>query len=68
LDAENRAVLMAELTDMGLSYTVNGHITVPFQGSAQEIINKSQTELTTLRIHEPSLEDAYIEFIGRDAA
>jgi ABC-2 type transport system ATP-binding protein len=71
IDAENRAALTAELSSMGLSYTVNGRIVVPYQGSAQGIISKLQTELTTLRIHEPTLEDTYVEFLnktGGDAA
>ncbi|MCL2492730.1 MAG: ATP-binding cassette domain-containing protein [Clostridiales bacterium] len=64
LDAPNRAELTAELTAQGLSYTMNGHVTVSYQGSAQTIINKLQTQLTVLQIHEPTLEDAYVEFLG----
>ena len=65
LDAENRAALTAELTALGLPYTLSGHVTVPYQGSAQEIISRIQTKLTVLRVHEPSLEDAYIEFLNK---
>jgi ABC-2 type transport system ATP-binding protein len=65
VDAEDRAGLTKELDDLGLTYTLNGHITVPYQGSAQELISQIQTKLTVLRIEEPSLEDAYIEFLNR---
>ena len=71
LDAENRAALTAELTALGLPYTLNGHVVVPYQGSVQDIISSLQTKLTVLRMNEPTLEDAYVEFLndnGRDAA
>ena len=71
LDAEDRTLLTNELSDLGLPFTVNGHIVVPYAESAQEIISQLQTKLTVLRIHEPSLEDAYVEFLNktrRDAA
>jgi len=64
LDAADRAALTNELSGMGLSYTVNGRVVVSYQGSAQEIIAKLQTQLTVLRIHEPTLEDAYVEFLN----
>ena len=65
IDADDRAELTAELSALGLPYTVNGRVAVPYQGSAQNIISKLQTELTTLRINEPTLEDAYVEFLNR---
>ena len=65
IDAENRAALTSELTEFGLSYTVNSHVVVPFHGSPQRIISKFKTELTVLRIHEPTLEDAYVEFLSK---
>jgi len=71
LDAEDRATLTNELSALGLPFTVNGRIIVPYTESAQEIISRLQTKLTVLRIHEPSLEDAYVEFLNktrRDAA
>ena len=70
LDSRDRVALIGELDTLGLSYTVNDHVTAPYQGSAQEIIARLQSKLTVLQIHEPSLEDAYIEFLnksGRDA-
>ena len=71
LDAEDRTALTSELSALGLRFTVNGRVIVPYQESAQELIARLQTKLTVLKIHEPSLEDAYIEFLsktGRDAA
>ena len=65
IDSENRTELIEELTALGLPYTTNSHVSVPYQGSAQKIISKIQTNLTTLRIHEPSLEDAYVEFLSQ---
>jgi ABC-2 type transport system ATP-binding protein len=65
VDAENRPLLTAELTRLGLHYMVNEHISVPYQDrTAQEIIAQLGTRLTVLKIHEPSLEDAYIEFLN----
>ena len=71
LDAEDRTALTNELTALGLPFTVNGRVIVPYQESAQKVIARLQTKLTVLKIHEPTLEDAYIEFLnkmGRDAA
>ena len=65
LDADDRGALIDELTSLGLTFTVNGHVTVPYRESAQDIISQLHTRLTTLRIHEPSLEDAYVEFLNK---
>ncbi len=66
VDAADRNALTAELSGLNLSYKLNGQISVPLQGQrAQEVIARLQTPLTVLRIHEPSLEDAYIEFLNK---
>lgn len=66
IDAVDRNALGAELAGLGLSYKINGQVIIPFQGqTAQEIISKLQTPLTILKIHEPSLEDAYVEFLNK---
>ena len=66
LDAADREALKAELTDMRLSYKANGQVVVPFQGrTAQELIAKLKTPLSVLKIHEPSLEDAYVELLHK---
>ena len=72
LDAEDRTALTAELSSLGLPFTVNGRVIVPYQESAQAVIARLRTKLTFLKVHEPSLEDAYVEFLnnaaGREAA
>lgn len=68
LDANNREQLENELSDMGLSYTIENHIIVSFRDqtmTAQEIIAGLKTKLTVLKIKEPSLEDAYLEYLNR---
>jgi len=66
LDADDRNGLMSELAAMNLlPCRMNGHITVACHDrNVQEIIAHIQTKLTTLKIHEPSLEDAYVEFLN----
>jgi ABC-2 type transport system ATP-binding protein len=69
LDAENRGGLTSELSEMGLSHRVDSHVIVPFQGmTAQEIIAKIKTHLTILKVQEPSLEDAYVEYLKTGGA
>jgi len=68
LDADDRTALTAELSDLGVPFTINGRVTVPFEGTAQGIISRLKTDLTVLRINEPSLEDAYIEFLNKERA
>ena len=65
LDAADRDALTAELSALGIPFTVNSHITAPYSGAAQKLIAKLKTELTVLKIHEPTLEDAYIEFLKK---
>ncbi|SHN59343.1 ATP-binding cassette domain-containing protein [Desulfitobacterium chlororespirans] len=66
VDAADRNALTAELSGLNLSYKLNGQISVTLQGrTAQELIARLQTPLTVLKIHEPSLEDAYIEFLNK---
>ncbi len=65
LDADDRTALTNELSSLGLPFTLNGHFAVSYKDSAQEIISRIKTKLTILKIHEPSLEDAYIEFLTK---
>ena len=66
IDADNREALRAELSDLKLKFKANGHIVVPFQGrTAQELISNLKTPLSILKIHEPSLEDAYVELLHK---
>jgi len=69
VDATDRAALVRELASMGLPYQTEAHIRVPYQSrTAQDIIGRLQTPLSMLKIHEPSLEDAYIDFLNRGGA
>jgi len=64
IDADDRDALIAELSGLRLGYKANGQIIVPFQGrTAQELVAKIKTPLSVLKIHEPSLEDAYVELL-----
>ncbi|MCL1815593.1 MAG: ABC transporter ATP-binding protein [Treponema sp.] len=66
LDAEDRTALTSELSALGLPFTVNGRVIVPYKGSAQNIISQLKTKLSVLKTYEPSLEDAYIEFLTKN--
>ncbi|GHT64962.1 ABC transporter ATP-binding protein [Bacteroidia bacterium] len=66
LDAGDRRQLLRELSEMGMSHKVEEHIIVPYQDmTAQEIIARLKTKLSVLKIQEPTLEDAYIEYIKK---
>jgi ABC-2 type transport system ATP-binding protein len=64
LDADDRDALTRELSELGLFHKTKNHIIVPFRDStAQEIISRLNTKLSLLEIHEPTLEDAYVEYL-----
>jgi ABC-2 type transport system ATP-binding protein len=66
IDADDRQALKAELSALNLSMTANGRVIVPFHGrTAQELIAQIKTPLSILKIHEPSLEDAYVELLQK---
>jgi ABC-2 type transport system ATP-binding protein len=66
LDAEDRDRLIQDIMAMGITPRVEGHVAVPLKElKAQEIIARLDTRLTTLKIQEPSLEDAYVEYLKR---
>lgn len=67
LDATDRDALTTELASLHLTYRVNGHVIVPFyEQTVQGLIHKLKTPLTLLKVHEPTLEDAYVEFLNKD--
>jgi ABC-2 type transport system ATP-binding protein len=72
LDADDRGRLIRELSGMGQPYRTENHIVVPYRNmTPQEIIARLETKLTVLKIKEPSLEDAYVEYLrgqGGEAA
>lgn len=66
LDSDNRLALTDELSAMGMAHRVEDHIIVPYQGTtAQEIIARLKTKLSLLKMQEPTLEDAYVEYLLR---
>jgi ABC-2 type transport system ATP-binding protein len=67
LDAEDRDGLLAELRALGLDPAPDpsGLVRVVYEGdTAQSLINGIRTPLRVLRVHEPSLEEAYVELLG----
>jgi ABC-2 type transport system ATP-binding protein len=72
IDADDHEALKAELSALNLSSSANGKlhesgaIVVPFQGrTAQQLIAQIKTPLSVLKIHDPSLEDAYVELLQK---
>ncbi len=66
VDTDDRGQLIGELSAMGMSYRMEDHIILPYQNTtAQEIISSLKTRLTVLKIQEPTLEDAYVEYINK---
>jgi ABC-2 type transport system ATP-binding protein len=67
VDAADRAALRAELTRLGLPFGEAGALlTIPLNGrSAHAVLRAIETPLTTVRTHAPTLEDAYLEIVGR---
>jgi ABC-2 type transport system ATP-binding protein len=65
LDAEDRSALRRELEALQLRFTEHGEFQVSLDGhSAQEVIRSLHADLTVLRTHSPSLEDAYLRIVG----
>ncbi|HJP88812.1 MAG TPA: ABC transporter ATP-binding protein [Candidatus Limnocylindrales bacterium] len=66
IDADDRSALGAELASLGLApeADADGLLRVEYaDATAQSIIARIRTPLTVLRVHEPSLEEAYVELI-----
>ena len=66
IDAFDRLALLAELRAMGAMAVVDdaGLVRVPYAGAtAQALIAGLRTPLTVLRVHDPSLEEAYVELL-----
>jgi len=73
VDAADRAALAGELRALGLDPVPDpdGRLRVPYATTtAQDVIGRIRTPLTSLRIHEPSLEEAYVALLHepREAA
>jgi ABC-2 type transport system ATP-binding protein len=68
LDADDRDGLQRELRGLGLEPVLdpNGLIRVAYQTpTAQPILAQLRTPLSVLRVHDPSLEEAYVELLRR---
>ncbi|HET7180676.1 MAG TPA: ABC transporter ATP-binding protein [Candidatus Limnocylindrales bacterium] len=66
VDADDRPALAAELRSIGLEPEVDadGLLRVSYEdATAQSIIARIRTPLSVLRVHEPSLEEAYVELV-----
>jgi ABC-2 type transport system ATP-binding protein len=66
LDAADRPALLAELRGLGVAAELDelGLVRVVYEGpTAQHLIARLVTPLTVLRVHDPSLEDAYVELL-----
>ena len=67
LDSVDRPALEVELRGLGLAPAIDattGLVRVAYEGvTAQELIGRIETPLSVLRIHEPSLEEAYVELL-----
>jgi ABC-2 type transport system ATP-binding protein len=69
MDAKDRVSLSKELTKNKLKFDGKGPFKVKTSTkSAQEIIKLIKTKLTYLDIHNPTLEDAYVEIITKNNA
>ncbi len=67
IDAVDRDSLLAEVKGLGLPYQLDQQLVIPFyQKSPQEIIQKIKTELSVLKVVEPTLEDAYVAYIHKN--
>jgi len=70
VDAMDRTALRTELRALGLDPVdePDGRLRVTYDdGTAQSIIAALRTPLSVLRVHEPSLEEAYVELLRQPA-
>ena len=70
VDAVDRSALRTELRALGLDPVdePDGRLRVTYDdGTAQGIIAALRTPLSVLRVHEPSLEEAYVELLRQPA-
>ncbi len=68
LDADDREGLVHELRGFGLEPIIDatGLIRIPYEGmTPQPILSRIRTPLSVLRVHDPSLEDAYVALLRR---
>jgi ABC-2 type transport system ATP-binding protein len=69
VDAADRAALRAELERRGITFSQTPLFRIDLNGSsAHEVLRAIDTPLTVVRVHAPSLEDAYLRIVGQAAA
>jgi ABC-2 type transport system ATP-binding protein len=67
LDSADRDALRSELQRLGASFGETPVFKVDLNGrTAQSIIRAIETPLTLLQTHSPTMEDAYLEILGRE--
>jgi ABC-2 type transport system ATP-binding protein len=65
IDSKERKALTEELKKKNIGFAEDGVVKIPLKdNNAQAIIQNIDTPLSMLRIHTPTLEDAYLEIIG----
>ncbi len=65
-DSENKKELREELRKLKLPFSEDGHFKITLKKkSAQEIVQSINTPLSFLRIHTPTLEEAYLEIMTK---
>ncbi len=66
VDAGNRAALRTELQELGIHFSETPHFQIGLNGrNAHHILKAIDTPLTMVKTHSPTIEDAYLEIIGR---
>ncbi len=67
VDAHNRAQLISELHHHGYTFDGEGPFRIALgESTGQSIIKQIQTPLSFLEIHNPTLEDAYVDIITQN--
>ena len=68
VDAEDRATLMANLVDFDPKVMEDGSLKIMFsERTPQKILSQIDVPLSLMRMHVPSLEEAYIDLVSNDA-
>ena len=69
VDTDDRATLVAELERLGLPHSGPGPFRIELDGRGTHAVLKSiDTPLSMVQTHMPTLEDAYLEIVGRTDA
>ncbi len=67
VDADNRSELQAELTRLDFEFEGTGPFVLSLDGrSAHSTIRTIETPLTTIEVHKPSIEDAYLAIVEQE--